>query len=108
MSFLGLMTVRAHEAVTREWDLRCVDLMEQRDGETIRANKLAAELEAVKAERDAILRDKKLEVARRTDAVTHSIAMSRELAALRPDAQKWRDRKKADREYRAERRKAAA
>lgn len=69
MSFLGLMTVRAHEAVTREWDLRCIHLMEQRDGETIRANKLAAEI-----------------------------------AALRPDAQKWRDRKKADREYRAEKR----
>lgn len=30
--------------------------------------------------------------------------LAAELAAIRPDAQKWRDRKKADREYRAEKR----
>lgn len=59
MSFLGLMTVRAHEAVVREWDLRCVEARDQRDNETIRANNLAAELAALKAKRDQQTRNLK-------------------------------------------------
>ena len=62
LDYLGLVSLREHS--------RAMELVRKhRDDETIRANKLAAEL-----------------------------------AALRPDAQKWRDRKQADRDYRANKR----
>ncbi len=97
LDYLGLVSLREHN--------RAMELVRrQRDDETKRANGLSAELAAMTAERDAILRDKKLETARRTEAVSHGIALSREVQSLRPDAQKWRDRKQADRDYRAEKR----
>lgn len=101
MSFLGLMTVRAHEVVVAEL---------RRQIEVAKANKTAM-AESMTSENRRLGR----EVAGlRADVRTAEMAyeearkgqqrVAAELAALRPDAQKWRDRKQADREYRAEKR----
>jgi chromosome segregation ATPase len=165
MAFLGLMTVREHEAVVAdakreldqlatsiwraefrydapEWqplpDIRGlisqVDSMyagvrSQRDEQSARANSLAsqrtahmtaiaglqcdvkalrAELATLKAERDGILRDKIAEAERSDQAVSRGLALMREIEALRPDALKYRERLRRDREALAAKRKLNA
>ena len=86
-------------------------LIKQKDEEIgyfqVENARLLAELATLKAERDAILRDKKLETARRTEAVSHTIAFTREIEALKPDALKYRERLRRDREALAAKRKRA-
>lgn len=90
LDYLGLVSLREHN--------RAMELVRrQRDDETMRANVLAeaaSRSRSLKTE-NAALRDER-------------DALAAELAALRPDAQKWRDRKQADRDYRANKRKVVA
>lgn len=97
MSFLGLMTVRAHEARVRHLTY----LFETR-GEII--SDRDATIGRLQRENSGLLRDKLNESARANLAEKRVRSLLDEVDALTPDAQKWRDRKKADREYRAEKR----
>jgi len=133
MAFWGLMTVREHEAVVadlkathtghvsalrRDLQDECNSVARLVGQKTTHMTAIAslqcdvknlhAELATLKAERDAILRDKKLETARRTGAVSHTIALTREIEALKPDALKYRERLRRDREALAAKRKRNA
>jgi len=150
MSFLGLMTVRAHEAVVKHWthmfDTRGRVILDREatigrlQRENARLLSAAADCEAQKDEgatyvlksladvlgvTDWSIQNGSEEWEGDVDATMYSILvdagvvdeednavathakitdLAAELAALRPDAQKWRDRKQADRDYRANKR----
>lgn len=106
MSFLGLMTVRAHEAVVGE-------LRADRDAiHKCYSDKHDALLEArqelsfQKGQVANLSRRKDEETARADLAEQTVVSLLDKIDALTPDAQKWRDRKQADRDYRANKRKA--
>lgn len=114
MAFLGLMTVREHRAVVKHKDtlfeLRG-EVVADRDAKIARleavCKALRTELATLKAERDGILRDKIAETDRSNKAVSRGLELIREIEALKPDALKYRERLRRDREALAAKRKRA-
>lgn len=126
MPFFGLMTVRAHEAAVASKSAtdqllvagyidQLFELSEQRDAETKRANELAAEMVALKVELEAKPIHNQEDVARGDRWRDRAFAQAREmetlkaeLATLRPDAEKHRERvRKASMNLKQNRAKAA-
>ena len=96
MAFLGLMTVREHEAVVKAKSApdqllvqgyidQLFEIAEQRDAETKRANELAAEVVALKLERDAKPAHHREDIARGDRWRDRAFAQAREMEALRAE-----------------------
>lgn len=92
MSFFGLMTVRAHEAAVREWDVRCASLVADRQAERETVARLVGKNANHLAKITSLLREVEgLRADVRQAEAAHDKAVA-ELASLRPDAEKQRER----------------
>lgn len=111
MAFFGLMTVKAHREQLGHLrglaDIRKTALTESDKtiGRIQRENaRLLAELAPLKAERDGILRDKLNESARAKSLAAELAEAMKAIEALRPDAEKHRERLRRDRDSAAAKR----
>jgi len=108
MSFLGLMTVRAHRAVVAELRADRDSIHKSYGAKHDALLRALQELSFQKGQVANLSRRKDEETVRADLSEQRVVSLLDTIDALTPDAQKWRDRKKADRDYRAEKRKAVA
>lgn len=107
MSFLGLMTVRAHEAVVAELRADRDSIHKSYGAKHDALLRALQELSFQKGQVANLSRRKDEETVRADLSEQRVVSLLDTIDALTPDAQKWRDRKQADRDYRAGKRAKA-